>query len=595
MEAGTAVARSARADGRGDAVSGEAPGAWTSLPGMLFDLAGRRQGRPMLRHWRDGGWRRTSWAAFARAAVAVAAGLRARGVSPGDRVVLACGGRPEFLIADTAIMAIGAVTVPAYVTGTLADQVHLLRDSGARAAIAETPALAALLRAASAAEGGGLDLLACIDGAPPGTVPFADLLAAPADVPALLAEVARIPAGRLACLIYTSGTGGAPRGVMLPHRAMLANRAGIARITERLALDGEAYLSFLPPSHAYEHTVGSFLLPSLGMELVYSRGAEHLAAEFQDVRPAFVTAVPRLFEVLRGRILAQVARRPEWRRRLFGHALALGRRRLGEGPPLGPLARLADAALDRLVRRAVRARFGGRLVAMVSGGARLEPDLALFFLALGVPVIQGYGQTEAGPVVSVNTPWENRPRTVGRPLPGVEARIAPDGEVLLRGALVMDGYWGDEAATASALRPDPADPGGGPWLHTGDLGALEGGFLSITDRKRDILKTPGGEMVSPGRIESRLMAEAEVAQAVVGGEGLPGIVALLVPAEGVDEAGLAAAVARVNAGLQPHERVRRLIPCPPFTQADGLLTASQKIRRRAVLERHAALLGGGRG
>jgi long-chain acyl-CoA synthetase len=361
----------------------------------------------------------------------------------------------------------------------------------------------------------------------------------------------------------------------------------VAQLADKLHLQGECYLSFLPLSHSYEHTVGGFLLPSLGVEVVHSRGAERLAAEFQEVRPAIVTAVPRLFEVLRARLLAQVEKDGGLRAKLFHRAVELGLRRL-DGPPLGLVERAQDAVLDRLVRDKVRARFGGRLQALVSGGARLDPDLSGFFLALGLPVIQGYGQTEAGPVISVNPPWDNRRETVGYPLPGVEARIAGDGELCVRGELVMDGYWNDPDATSRALV--------GGWLHTGDVGALEGGRIRITDRKRDFIKTLGGDMISPAKVEGLLMAEPEIAQAVVAGEGKPGIVALLVPAEGM-EAKLAEALQRVNAKLSPVERIRRTATVAPFTLDNGLLTPTQKVKRREVLARHAELLEGlhGRG
>jgi long-chain acyl-CoA synthetase len=560
---------------------------WNSLPSMLFDLARRRPDRPMLRFWRDGGWRTVSWAEFARRTAAVAAGLRAAGVSPGDRVLLVSESRPEFNIADAALMAVGAVTVPTYTTNLPGDHAHVLRDSGARAAIVSTPALAAKVLA-GAAGADGLDLLVCMDAAPSsvpqGTRPldWAALEAAPGDLPMLMAEAEQIPAGRLACLIYTSGTGGSPKGVMLPHRAMLANRAGLATALERLSLDGTPYLSFLPLSHSYEHTVGCFLLPSLGMEVVYSRGAERLSAEMAEVRPTIITAVPRLFEVLRARMLAQIEKEGGFKRRLFERALSLGLRRL-DGPPLNLVERAQDAVLDRLVRRKVQARFGGRLVGMVCGGARLDPDLSGFFLALGLPVLQGYGQSEAGPVISVNLPWNNDRRTVGAPLPGVEARIAEDGEILVRGDLVMDGYWNAPTATGRALPPAP--PGERPWLHTGDVGRLEDGRLVVTDRKRDFIKTLGGDMVSPAKIEGLLMAEPEIAQAVAAGEGQPAIVAIIVPAEGM-EAGLAEAVKRVNARLSAFERVRRWLPAPPFSVENGLLTPTMKVKRRLVIERY---------
>jgi len=554
---------------------------WTSLPWMLLDLARRQPERPMIRFWRNDAWQRLRWGDFALGVAHLAAWLRASGVAPGDRVLLVAENCPEWNIADCAIMAIGAVTVPTYTTNTVADHAHILADSGARAGIVGTAALAERLRAAAGPE--GLDLLMAMVPTP-GARAWSEAMAHPADLPLLLAEVETIPPGRLACLIYTSGTGGAPKGVMLPHRAMLANRAGVAALIERLQVRGEPYLSFLPLSHSYEHTVGGVLLPSMGLEVVYSRGADRLAAEFQEIRPAVVTAVPRLFEVLRARLLATVEKDSALRQRLFGLALAYGRRRI-EGARFGPAEQALDWLLDRLVREKVRARFGGNLAAIVSGGARLDPDLGSFFIALGLPLIQGYGQTEAGPVVSVNLPWDNHPHTVGPPLPGVAARIAEDGELLLAGPLVMDGYWNNPAATAAALRPDAA---GDAWLHTGDVGRIEAGRIVITDRKRDFIKTLGGDMVSPAKLESLLMAEPEIAQAVVAGEGQPGIVALLVPAEGA-EAELGTTITRVNARLSSIERIRHWTAATtPFSQENGLLTPTMKVKRRAVLERYAA-------
>jgi long-chain acyl-CoA synthetase len=559
---------------------------WNSLPGMLFDLARRHPQRPMLRYWRDGGWQRLRWGEFALRVANVAGWLRAQGVVPGERVLLVADSRPEWNIADAAIMAIGAVTVPTYTTNTVADHAHILQDSGARAVICGTAPLAR--RLAQAAEN-GIDLLVCMEPAP-GAQDWALAEAFAGDLPMLMAEAEHIPAGRLACLIYTSGTGGAPRGVMLPHRAMLANRAGVAGLVARLGVAGEPYLSFLPLSHAYEHTVGCFLLPSMGMEVVYSRGADRLAAEFVEIQPAIVTAVPRLFEVLRARMLAQLAKDQPWKRALFERALAYGLRRM-DGPPLNLAERALDAALDKLVRDKVRARFGGRLAALVSGGARLDPDLSGFFIALGLPLIQGYGQSEAGPVVSVNVPWDNHRRTVGKPLEGVAVRFAADGELLLRGDLVMAGYWGDPEGTARALVPD-ADGDGVIWLQTGDVAHLEQGRIVVTDRKRDFIKTLGGDMVSPAKLEGLLMAEPEIAQAVVSGEGRPGIVALLVPAEG-HAAGLGAAVARVNARLSGIERVRQWAAAPAaFSVENGLLTPTMKVKRRAVLDRFEADFAG---
>jgi len=556
----------------------------TSLPGLIFDLAIQAPDRPMLGFWRDDAWHNMSRGEFCQKVANLAAGLRAQGIMPGDRVLLVSENRPEFMIADNAIMAIGAVTVPTYVTNTVADHAHVIHDSGARAAIVSTRSLAERVLAAAP-----LELLISMEELPPApaetcTLPWAELEATPGDLAMLIAEVEAIPAGRLACLIYTSGTGGNPKGVMLPHRAMLTNCAGAKGLIDRIGVRNGRYLSFLPLSHSYEHTVGGFLMPACGYQVIFSRGADKLLADFAEHRPHLVTTVPRLFEVIRERIMTALEKQGGLRLKLFQRAIALGLRKL-DGPPLSLFERVQDAALERLVRAKVRARFGGEIEALISGGARLDPELSGFFLALGVTVIQGYGQSEAGPVISVNLPWDNDRRSVGRPLPGVALRLAGDGELLINGGLVMDGYWNNPEATALALRPPPGESEN--WLHTGDVAELRDGRIHITDHKRDFIKLKGGDMVAPSKIEAMLAGEVEVAQAVAAGEGMAGVVALIVPADGQRER-VGEAVKRVNARLSSIERIRRFETLPEgFTVENGLLTPTMKIKRRQVLERYS--------
>ncbi len=548
-----------------------------NLAAMMFACARAWPDRTLFRAFRDGAWQATTWDRFARQTASLARALIARGIAPGERVLIAAENRPEVPIAETALMAIRAVPVPAYVTNTIDDHAHLLRDSGARAAIVSTPELAARV-AAAGGRSGGLDLLVAMDAPRAGEMAFGPLVADPAAPDDVAEAASAIPPATLACLLYTSGTGGAPKGVMLPHRSLLANCRGAFALLRPLRLHDEVYLSFLPMSHSYEHIVGLFFLPSIGTEIVCARGVEHLAADMLTVRPTIMTVVPRVLEVIRARILGQVARQPGWRRALFGQALAAGRRRL-EGHAI-PLDRALDPLLDRLVRAKIRARFGGRLRAAMSGGARLEPEVGQFFRALGVEILQGYGQTEAGPVISGNPPEAIRIETVGRPLEGVDLRIADDGEILIRGELVMDGYWRDPDGTAAVLHDG--------WLHTGDVGVLDAhGYLRITDRKRDIIVLSGGENVSPAHVEGMLMAEPEIAQAVVTGEGAAGLTALIVPAEAADGVAVAVAVGRANQRLSVTERVRRHRIVAPFTLENGLLTPTQKIRRRLVLEAYA--------
>jgi long-chain acyl-CoA synthetase len=550
---------------------------------MMFALAAEWPQRPMLRGFRDGAWHVMTWGDFARQAAAAARHLREAGVSAGDRVVICSENRPEYLVAETALMAIRAVPVPVYTTNTVADHAHILRDAEARGTIASTPVLARRI-----CQAGPLDLMVVMDDVPaakaglPHLVPWSALVAGDAPPDDIAAEAALIPRDALACLIYTSGTGGTPKGVMLPHRSILSNCWGAEELIRPLRLKDEVYLSFLPLSHSFEHTVGQFFLPGLGTEIVFARGVEHLAADMATARPTIMTVVPRILEAIRARVLGQVAREPAWRQALFRQALALGVRRAG-GARLSPWAWLADRVLDRLVRAKVRARFGGRLRAVMSGGARLEPEVGRFFQGLGLTVMQGYGQTEAGPVISANPPDAVHIDSVGVPLRGVELRIAEDGEILVRGELVMDGYWHDAEATRLVLHDG--------WLHTGDVGTLDdAGYLRITDRKKDMIVLSGGENVSPAKIEGMLIAEPELAQAVVLGDGRAGLTALCVPAEGHDEAATAVAVSRVNLRLSVTERIRRHAVVEAFTIENGLLTPTQKVRRGMVTQAHAAVL-----
>ncbi len=552
---------------------------WPNLAAMMFGLARGWPGRPMLRHWHGGAWQSVAWGEFARRAASVARGLRAAGVSAGDRVLIVSESRPEVPILETALMAIRAVPVPGYVTNTPADNAHLLLDSGARVAVASTTALADRVLAGAALTG-GLDRLLCMQ--PGRGTLFSTLEADRASPDDIAAEADEIASGALACLIYTSGTSGLPRGVMLPHRAILSNCAGAFELVRPLRLHDEVYLSFLPLSHSFEHTVGQFFLPSLGTEIVYCRGVEHLAADMLAVRPTILAVVPRVLETIRTRVLLQVGRQPGWKQALFHRAIEAGLRRVDGRMTLAD--HIAGPLLDRLALRPVRARLGGRFRAAMSGGARLDPEVGRFFRALGPVVMQGYGQTEAGPVISANSPDNPDVGSVGKPLQGVDLRIAEDGEIMVRGDLVMDGYWNQPQATAEAIQDG--------WLHTGDVGRLDPqGVLTITDRKRDIIVLSGGENVSPARLEGLLMQEPEILQAVVTGDGQAGISALLVPAEGGDAQSVGAAVARLNASLSTTERIRRHSLVPPFTIENGLLTPSHKIRRGHVLRAYRDMPG----
>jgi long-chain acyl-CoA synthetase len=585
-----------------------------SLPAMFFEVATQRAARPFLWAKREGHYHSLSWEEAADSVRRLARGLAALGIEPGDRVALVSENRPEWVIADLAIMAAGAVTVPAYVTNTVEDHRHILGNSGARAAIVSTAALAARLVPAAAQVPSVRTVIAIED---VGEAPQSLDLRRWAEVLALAGDsrdderVAALTPDDTACLIYTSGTGGVPKGVMLSHRNIIANCRGAYRLLEMLGLGDEKFLSFLPLSHSYEHTAGMMFPISLGAEIYFAEGADTLATNLVEVRPTIMTAVPRLYETMHQRIRLGIERERGLKRTLFERAVAIGRKRLA-GEPLSVAERLIDPVLDRLVRDKVRARFGGHLKAMISGGAPLNPEIGGFFLALGVQLLQGYGQTEAAPVICCNPPGRVRIDTVGPPLDGVEVRVAEDGEILVAGDNVMKGYWNAPEASARTLIDG--------WLHTGDIGHLDpDGYLRITDRKRDFIKNSGGDMISPARVEGALTLAPEIAQAMVFGDRRPYLVAVIVPdpefaaaCAGGGAAGLAAfaqdpglhkalgdVVARVNAGLAAAERVRRFtIAGEPFSLANAQLTPTLKIRRHAILDAYQTafeLLYDGRG
>jgi long-chain acyl-CoA synthetase len=581
-----------------------------NLVRLFLDRADELGERPFLSARADGAWHALSWAETARQVCLLAEALRAMGLEQGDRVVLVAENCPEWAIADLAIMAAGCVTTPAYTTTTERDHQHVLDNSGAKAVIVASrklaqPLLPAIVRSGIARHVIGIEPLR------PGQTGFethlwSELLEGDARAArqAVDARVAGIGRRAPACNIYTSGTSGQPRGVLLHHGAILCNVDGAAEV---LAGDfgwgGDRFLSFLPLSHALEHTAGLYLPIGLGAEIWFAEGLDKLGSNIEEAQPTFMIVVPRLFELMRGRIVKQVEKQGRLARFLLDQALALAERRAAG------VRRAADWPVERLLaltlRPRIRARFGGRIKALVSGGAPLNPEVGAFFEAMGLVMLQGYGQTESAPVVSCNYPSAGiKLDTVGPPLKGVEVRIAADGEILVRGELVMLGYWRNDEETARTIVDG--------WLHTGDIGHLdEAGRIVITDRKKDIIVNDKGDNIAPQKLEGMLTLQPEIAQAMVSGDKRPYIVALIVPdadwafewAKANDEkfdlpalqalpafrSALRAALDRVNGELSVIEKVRQFaLADEPFAIDNGEMTPSLKIRRHAIRERYGA-------
>ena len=599
-----------------------------NLVELLLNRADARGEAPFLWAKQDGKWQPIAWAEAARQVCLIAESLRALGLADGDRVMLVSENRPEWCLADFAIMAAGCVTVPAYVTNTERDHLHILEDSGAGAVIVANdklakPLLGAVLRSGRASHVIGIEPVragqqSLFEYHDWDTLKAGDAAAARKAVDARMAKVGR---DDIACLIYTSGTGGAPRGVMLHHGAILMNVDGAARIlSEDFGLSqDEAFLSFLPLSHAFEHTGGQMLPIGVGSQIYYAEGLEKLASNIEEVRPTIMVVVPRLFEVLRARIMKQVEKQGKFAGYLMDRAMGIGT--LKAAGRRGGKGRLRDKPMDLLLERTlrpkIRARFGGRLKALVSGGAPLSPEVGVFFESMGLTMLQGYGQTEAGPVISCNRPKAGlKMDTVGPPLHGVEVRIGEDGEILVRGELVMKGYWRNQAETARTIIPDPAQPDKAPWLHTGDIGHVdEAGRIVITDRKKDMIVNDKGDNVSPAKVEGLLTLQPEIGQAMVTGDRRPYVVGLIVPdtewalewarteGEKFDlkalqnlpafRSAVRAAIDRVNQDLSVIEKVRQFaFADEPFTIDNEELTPKQSIRRHKLKARYGERMDG---
>ena len=567
---------------------------WQNLAAMFFDQARRYGERPFLWKKISGTYQSSSWNDTAKQVTLLSRGLIAQGVNKGDRIVLVSENSPAWLVADLAIISIGAITVPAYTTNTPKDHLHIINNSGASGAIISNNKLMEQFFPA-ALQSNSLNFIITTEKQNISQETNFNLLSLDEVIDQgqnskndIVKLTTRLEPDDTTCIIYTSGTGGLPKGVMLSHRNLLSNCDGARDCLAELGLDHEVFLSFLPLSHSYEHMVGHFFPMTIGAEIYYAEGIETLSANMLEARPTIMSAVPRLYETMHQRITTGVKKAGGLKEKLFNSTLELGTRQLQSSNRFRPIDRLKNVVLDKLVRDKVRARFGGRLKALVSGGAPLNPEIGIFFTALGLRILQGYGQTETSPVISANRPNNIKLHTVGPPLKNVDVKIAVDGEILVRGDLVMQGYWNNEIATRETIKNG--------WVHTGDIGLIdEDGHILITDRKKDIIVNSGGDNISPQRVENILTLEPEIIQAMVYGDKHPHLVAVIVPdpewSKEIEESGLSPkkelshVIGKVNKSLSNIEKVRHhVIANGPFTTKNDLLTPTMKIRRHKIIE-----------
>ncbi len=558
------------------------------------------------RYWRDGVWRDLTWRDLGIRVRAIAAGLVALGVRPGDRVAIMSANRVEWALADLGALAVGAVVVSVYPTLPPEDAVFPVAHAGCRLAFVEDPEQAAKL-AAHRDRLPELETVVVLDGSEVQETVAFEAVASREPLPLADLPGAARTRDDLATILYTSGTTGVPKGVQLDHGNILAVLASAMDEFSTELSRLQRNLSFLPLAHALERLGGHFLPLTLGRTVCHARSLETVAEDFRVVRPHFVVAVPRVFEKIHAKVMAGVAAASPARRRMFHWCLDVGlecSRREEAGRRVPWWLGVRRAVADRLVLHRLRTALGGEVVLLVSGGAPLAADVARFFHAAGVLVCEGWGATETAAPSTFNTPRAYRFGSVGRPLPGVEVEVDADGELLVRGPNVFRGYWRQPELDAEVF------DGRGFW-RTGDIGRIDDdGFVWITDRKKELIVTSGGKNIAPQRLETMLKERPGISNAMVVGDRRPYVVALLtldreaIRASSPQLADLpgddpriveivGAEVEAVNARLARFESIKRFaLVEPDFSVDGGELTVTLKLKRRVIADLHADTVEG---
>lgn len=568
----------------------------TSVPGMIRESMTRTPDRKRIL-WRDGDTIRSlDGTEFLAKASSISRSLQARGISRGDRVGIIAPSGPEWLLFDIAALSLGAITVPLFANVSPENLAWQIRDSGMTFLLAGNAAQVQTVRNCCP---GPLAIVSLADARETGSTSWEDLLSPSPDLELFRRNADAVSKDDVATIIYTSGSTGRPKGVMLDHGAFLSQVAGAA---ERFPLDPERDLALtcLPFAHAFERTVTYFHLRN-GYPLAIAKDVHAVGDDLVIFRPTVFTVVPRLLE----KIFIQVETRA---RSATGISLAIARAALAEaGREPGPLSPLISPILDLLAWRRVRAALGGRLRTVVCGGAALPHPVELRFRRMGMPILEGYGLTEHSPVISANGHGRTRPGSVGQPFLGVEARVADDGELLVRSRAVFRGYWNHTEDLAQVRSEDG-------WLRTGDLARIDpDGYIFLTGRKKDLCKTAGGKYVAPVPIEDALTAHELVEHAVICADGRKFVSAVLaldfavlrrraeaMPTGATESdviaspefaSELEAHVHSVNAHLNEWEKIRRWTISPhPFAIGTGEITPTLKVRRAEVLHRFEAQL-----
>jgi long-chain acyl-CoA synthetase len=577
-----------------------------------------RTHRPVLMHKADGVYVGISYGELRNRVERFAFGLASLGIRRGDRVAIISENRPEWVVADMAIVSLGAIDVPLYPTMTAKQVEYIFNDSGVKAAIVsnqfqlnkvmrilgEVPSLE---RVVLMTEKGPI--------AEAKTIGFSRVYEAgdqfrTENPDHLKATLATVKPEDILTVIYTSGTTGNPKGVVLTHNNLVTNVVASAEV---IAFgESDVLLSFLPLCHTFERMAGYYTAFACGATIAYAESVDTVRDNMIEIRPTIVTTVPRLFERIHSRVLKQVESSPAVRQKIFHWGVQVGRdyARMKREHRHSPWLWLKHAVAARLVHSKLKARTGGRMRFFVSGGAALAREFGEFFEAVGLTIIEGYGLTESSPVITVNRLGRHKWGSVGPAIPGVEVKIASDGEILARGPNIMQGYWNNPLATEEAI-----DKQG--WLHTGDIGMIDAeGYLFITDRKKHMFVSSGGKNIAPQPIENMFLSNKFIEQFMLIGDRRMYLTALIVPDFDAlkefadsrqipyrDNADLAAhpqvnellerEITAIQKDLANYERVRKFTLLEKqFSIEEGELTPSQKVRRKVVEQKYQQIIDG---
>ena len=509
-------------------------------------------------------------------------------IKDGDRCLLVSENRPEWLISDIAIMLANGITVPAYITYTEQDYKYLIEDcepsviivsnnvmhDKLKKIINEKPFIKKVITFDDVQEADYNDKY----------LSFSSIIQKKLDENDKIQNLS-LKRTSPACIVYTSGTGGNPKGVILSHGGILNNIEGACEILKPLITKRPIFLTWLPLSHSYEHTV-QFVQIAVGAKVFYSEKIEKLLENISEAKPTIMTAVPRFYQNLYNKINLNIKKATGIKGKLIEQTIKLGLKNLLK-QKMSISEKVMNFIVEILVRKKIKKQFGGNLKAFVSGGGALDQKIGQFLNAIGLPTLQGYGLTETSPIVSCNPIQKIRVETVGPAFRGNEVKIAKDGEILVKGENVMLGYWNKKKETEKVLRDG--------WLYTGDIGEIDpdDGYLKITDRKKDIIVSAGGDNISPAKIENQLINFPEIEQVTVYGDAKNYLVALIVPIkeftkqkEKINEI-----INKVNKNLTLVEKIKKFsLIQESFTIENGLLTPTMKVKRNKVVEKYKNIL-----